>query len=115
MSAINSSTATQFGPLIENPSAGGGGNWERTAVKVGSALDKAETNLLKAFSFRDEKDPGFKAFLKNIGMSANTSLQGLQLALQIRYDQAKQIFNTLSQILFAKNNTEEKVIEKIGR
>ncbi|MBX7144405.1 MAG: hypothetical protein K1X79_08150 [Oligoflexia bacterium] len=113
MNQVNSSSTSY--PLINDPNSGGDGRWEKTAQVAGSALDKAEANLLKAFSFTDEKSPGFKSFLKSLGLSAKTSLHGLQMILQLRYDRAKQALSTLSQILFSKNETEQRVIDKIGR
>ncbi|MBN8550339.1 MAG: hypothetical protein J0M12_13570 [Deltaproteobacteria bacterium] len=89
--------------------------WEKSAQKLGSALDTAEQNLLKAFSFGDDKSKAFQDFAHKMGISGNATLSGLQMLLQIRYDKAKQAFQTLSQILFGKNETEQKIIDKIGR
>ncbi len=89
--------------------------WEKTAQKLGSALDTAEQNLLKAFSFADDNSQAFQDFAHKMGMSGKATLSGLQLFLQIRYDKAKQAFQTLSQILFGKNETEQRIIDKIGR
>lgn len=89
--------------------------WEKSAQKLGSALDSAEQNLLKAFSFGDDKSQAFQDFAHKMGISGTATLSSLQMLLQIRYDKAKQAFQTLSQILFGKNDTEQKIIDKIGR
>lgn len=101
--------------LIEDPSQGGGGRWENTATKAGSSLDRAEKNLVDAFSFTDEKNPKFKTLLKQLGLNAQTTLHGLQMIVQMRYDKAKQLFTSLSQILSGKHEVEQRVIDKIGR
>lgn len=106
-------------PLIDNPFAGSDGRWTDSAVKLGGALDSTEANLLKAFSFTDEKSAGFKAFAqkmaKQLGISGIPTLHGLQMALQIRYDRAKQAFQALSQILSGANDVAQRIIDKIGR
>jgi hypothetical protein len=101
-------------PSIDNPLQGSNGRWTDSATKLGGALGSAEANLLKAFTFADEKDSGFKAFAKKMGFSGAT-LQGLQMALQIKYDKAKQAFTLLSQILAGANETAQRIIDKIGR
>ena len=114
MSIINGSSGIGA-PLIDDPSASGSRRWEDSSQKVGASLDKAEQSLIEAFSFADEKDPKFKSLLKKLGLDAKTSLHGLQMIVQMRYDRAKQLFATLAQVLSGKHEAEQRVIDKIGR
>lgn len=100
-------------PIDPNPKRTN--EWEQSATKLGTALDSAEQNLLKAFSFADDKSKAFQDFAHSMGIKGTATLSSLQMLLQIRYDKAKQAFQTLSQILFGKNDTEQKIIDKIGR
>jgi hypothetical protein len=113
MTSIDSASSRYSAPIDPNPQRQT--TWEKTAQKLGSALDSAEQNLLKAFSFADDKSAAFQNFAHQMGISGKATLSGLQMLLQIRYDKAKQAFQTLSQILFGKNDTEQRVIDKIGR
>lgn len=104
-------------PLIaSDPSTNN--QWSRAAVAAGSALDSAERNMLKAFSL-SEGSAEFNSFAKKMGMKPDKdgkySLSGLQMFLQLKYDKAKQAFQTLSQILFGRNDVIQRIIDKIGR
>ena len=113
MSSVDSISSRYSTPVDPDPARDS--RWEKSANKLGGALDAAEQNLLKAFSFSDEKSQAFQDFAHSMGVSGKATLSGLQMMLQIRYDRAKRAFEMLSQILFGKNNTEQKVIEKIGQ
>lgn len=101
--------------LLVDPNIQRNSEWEKAASKVGAALDSAEENLLKAFSFADDNSKEFQDFAHKMGVKGKATLQGLQMVLQLRYDKAKQALQALSNILFGKNETERGVIEKIGR
>lgn len=112
MTSVAGTNNTQ---LLVDPNIQHNSEWERAAQKVGNALDRAEENLLKAFSFSDDNTREFQDFARKMGIKGKATLQGLQMLLQLRYDKARQALQTLSNILFGKNETEKQVIDKIGR